>query len=88
MPTYEYECESTGRRFERFQKITDKPIRCCPECGGKARRLIGAGAAVIFKGSGCHATDYRESSVDGPRCGRDQTCCGRDVPCDTRPCEE
>jgi len=88
MPTYEYECEDTGRRFELFQKMTDKAVRRCPECGGKARRLFGTGAAVIFKGSGFHATDYRNSSADGPRCGRAQTCCGRDVPCETRPCDE
>jgi len=88
MPTYEYECENTGRRFNLFQKMTDKPIRRCPECGGKVRRLIGTGAAVIFKGSGFYATDYQKSAANGPRCGRSQTCCGRDVPCDTRPCDE
>ena len=87
MPTYEYECESTGRRFDLFQKITDKPIRRCPECGGKVQRLLGAGAAVIFKGSGFYATDYGSSS-GATRCGRSQTCCGRDVPCDTRPCDK
>ena len=88
MPTYEYECEQTGRRFEVFQNMSDKPVRRCPECGGKARRLIGSGGAVIFKGSGFYATDYRKSSAEGPACGRSRTCCGRDVPCDTRPCDE
>ena len=82
MPTYEYECERTGRRLEAFQNITAEPIQQCPECGGKARRLIGSGGAVIFKGSGFYATDYRKPDPQGPSCGRSQPCCGRDDPCD------
>jgi putative FmdB family regulatory protein len=62
MPTYEYECEKCGITFERFQNITEEPIKKCPECGGPVRRLIGAGAGVIFKGSGFYATDYRSES--------------------------
>jgi len=87
MPTYEYECVKTGRRFEVFQNMSDAPVRKCPECGGKARRLIGAGGAVILKGSGFYATDYR-TSKGASRCGQGRTCCGRDTPCDTRPCDE
>ena len=60
MPTYEYECAACGHEFEKFQSITAKPVRRCPRCGKlKVRRLIGAGAALIFKGSGFYATDYR-----------------------------
>lgn len=59
MPTYEYECKSCGHLFEKFQSITASPSRVCPKCGGKVRRLIGKGSAVIFKGSGFYATDYR-----------------------------
>ena len=78
MPTYDYRCESCGHEFELFQNITDDPIRKCPECGKTVKRLIGAGAAVIFRGPGFHATDYGK---DGPRCGRDTPCRGRDTPC-------
>lgn len=60
MPTYEYECTACKHTFERFQSITAKPVKTCPSCGRrKARRLIGAGAGIIFKGSGFHQTDYR-----------------------------
>jgi len=62
MPTYEYECPRCEHTFEAFQSMTDKPLRKCPECGGRVRRLIGAGAGIIFKGSGFHATDYRSKS--------------------------
>ena len=62
MPTYEYECEACGEKFEIFQSIKAEPIKKCPKCGKKVRRLIGAGAGVIFKGSGFYATDYRSDS--------------------------
>ncbi len=63
MPTYDYECQACSHAFEKFQSITASPIRRCPECGRmKVRRLIGAGAGIIFKGSGFYQTDYRSSS--------------------------
>lgn len=62
MPTYDYECLSCKQRFELFQSMTEEPISTCPECGGKVKRLIGAGAGPIFKGSGYYQTDYKNSS--------------------------
>ena len=60
MPTYDYRCDKCGHEFEQFQSITSKSLRKCPECGKSAlNRLIGTGAAVIFKGSGFYETDYR-----------------------------
>jgi putative FmdB family regulatory protein len=60
MPTYEYVCEACGHQFEKFQSIKAEPSRLCPKCGKKKlRRLIGAGAGIIFKGSGFYCTDYR-----------------------------
>jgi putative FmdB family regulatory protein len=60
MPTYDYQCEACGNRFEKFQSITAAPIRKCPKCGkSKVKRLISAGAGLIFKGSGFYITDYR-----------------------------
>lgn len=63
MPTYEYVCKKCGHKFERFQSITARPIRKCPECGkSSAKRLIGVGSGIIFKGSGFYETDYRSES--------------------------
>ena len=60
MPTYEYICDNCQHQFEQFQSIKAKPIRKCPECGKlSVQRLIGAGAGIIFKGSGFYQTDYR-----------------------------
>ncbi len=63
MPTYDYICENCGHEFEQFQSITARPLRKCPKCKKNSlNRLIGAGAAVIFKGSGFYETDYRSES--------------------------
>ena len=63
MPTYDYECNACGHEFELFQSIKDSVKRKCPECGQhKLRRLIGSGAAVVFKGSGFYQTDYRSDA--------------------------
>ncbi len=67
MPTYQYVCEKCGHEFEKFQPIADKALTTCPkdQCGrktwgkGKVKRVIGAGAGIIFKGSGFYITDYR-----------------------------
>jgi len=63
MPTYDYVCDGCGHAFELFQSMTDAVKKTCPECGKKKlRRLIGAGGAIVFKGSGFYKTDYRSDS--------------------------
>lgn len=63
MPTYDYQCRKCDHTWEMFQSITAKPVRKCPECGKlSAKRVIGPGAGVIFKGSGFYQTDYRSDS--------------------------
>ena len=59
MPTYDYQCRDCGIKFELFQSMTEDQIQECPDCHGKVKRLIGAGAGLIFKGSGFYSTDYR-----------------------------
>ena len=63
MPTYDYQCDACDHTFELFQSFSDSVKKKCPECGKlKLRRLIGAGGAVVFKGSGFYQTDYRSDS--------------------------
>jgi len=62
MPMYEYKCEQCGFNFERLQKVSEKPIKKCPKCGGKVKRLIGSNINIIFKGSGFYVNDYGKGS--------------------------
>ena len=66
MPTYDYECHGCGRSMEIFQRMSDDPLKKCPECGEeKLERKIGAGAGIIFKGSGFYETDYKRKESGG-----------------------
>jgi len=58
MPTYEYKCKCCGHTFDRFQYITGPILRKCPVCKKLSlQRMIGAGGALIFKGSGWPGQD-------------------------------
>ena len=59
MPTYEYECQDCGHRFEVFQRITEDPVSACEKCSGKVRKVI-LPVGIVFKGSGFHINDYRK----------------------------
>jgi putative FmdB family regulatory protein len=67
MPTYEYECAKCKKSFEIVQSMKDEALKKCPKdrCRmktwgkGAVKRKIGAGAGLIFKGSGFYITDYR-----------------------------
>jgi putative FmdB family regulatory protein len=60
MPTYDYRCNECGHEFEEFQSIKADALKTCPKCQKESlQRLIGPGAALIFKGSGFYLTDYR-----------------------------
>ena len=67
MPTYEYECAKCKKTFELVQSMKDDALKTCPKTlcrmktwgKGPVKRKIGAGAGLIFKGSGFYITDYR-----------------------------
>jgi len=66
MPTYGYRCTACDHEFEIFQKISDEPIKECPECKGKLRKIVFP-VGIVFKGSGFHINDYKkpDKKTDG-----------------------
>ena len=62
MPTYTYKCTECGHEFNLFHGISENGTRECTVCHAEAHRLIGAGAGLIFKGSGFYETDYKRKS--------------------------
>jgi len=57
MPIYEYRCKTCGE-FERLQKISDEPLKYCPNCNGEVERLVSHSIGIAFKGPGFYKTDY------------------------------
>ena len=59
MPFYEYQCQACGAQVEVMQKISDAPLKKCPECGKS--RLVKLVSAPVFrlKGGGWYETDFK-----------------------------
>lgn len=64
MPTYTYRCQKCGHEFERFQSMSDEPVKRCEKCRSKVQRVFHP-VGIAFKGSGFHKTDYRSSGKKG-----------------------
>ncbi len=60
MPTYEYACKDCGEHLEVVQSFKDDALTICPNCQGELRKVFSA-AGIIFKGSGWHIKDYKDS---------------------------
>lgn len=86
MPTYEFECERCGLKFERRHSIAEEPVIDCPACGGPTRRLVSGGAGFIVRGGG-----REQGAPRGGECSLEETgttCCGRTARCGKPPCGE
>jgi putative FmdB family regulatory protein len=67
MPVYEYICKACDHEFEREQRISDNPLKKCPECGAmKAKRLISR-TSFVLKGGGWYSDLYSSTRGDSAR---------------------
>ena len=67
MPIYEYECPKCGD-FEVSQRITEEPLKKCPHCRSKVRKLI-SNTSFQLKGSGWYITDYAKKETPAAKSG-------------------
>ena len=59
MPIYEYRCAACGHQMDALQKITEGPLKKCPECKKlKLQRLMSA-PSFRLKGGGWYETDFK-----------------------------
>ena len=64
MPTYDYGCKACGHEFQREQRISENPIKKCPECGKlQAKRLISR-TSFVLKGGGWYSDLYASGKPD------------------------
>ena len=59
MPFYEYRCDACGHEMEAMQKMSDAPLRECPECGESALKKLMSAAGFRLKGGGWYETDFK-----------------------------
>lgn len=73
MPIYEYECQACGHRLEALQKVSDKPLKKCPDCGKPKLHKLMSAPSFRLKGGGWYETDFKSGNkknlVDG---GKDE----------------
>ncbi len=66
MPIYEYQCEKCGHHLEKLQKMSDDPLKDCPECKEPTLRKLVSAAAFKLKGTGWYETDFKDNSKKKP----------------------
>jgi putative FmdB family regulatory protein len=65
LPIYEYQCPDCGHRFEQLQKISDAPIRVCPNCNQEHLRKLVSQTSFVLKGGGWYKDHYGLKGKDG-----------------------
>lgn len=73
MPTYSYKCSYCGYAFEKRQRMSEDPIKVCPQCKKEAVRRVINQVGIVFKGSGFYVTDNRSGSKTRRNGGSDST---------------
>ena len=59
MPIYEYQCDDCGHQLETLQKISEEPLKTCPQCHHDSLRKRVSAAAFRLKGTGWYETDFK-----------------------------
>ena len=62
MPFYEYRCEACGHELEALQKMSDAPLKECPECGKPELVKLVSAAGFRLKGGGWYETDFKSGN--------------------------
>jgi putative FmdB family regulatory protein len=77
MPIYEYACGKCGSEFEAEQRITEEPLKTCPECQSRQVKRLISQTSFVLKGGGWYSDlyakrkekpeDKKETASDAPK---------------------
>lgn len=59
MPIYEYQCDACGHVFDKLQKMSDEPLKDCPQCEQSALTKLVSAPSFKLKGSGWYESDFK-----------------------------
>ncbi|MET1254796.1 FmdB family zinc ribbon protein [Aliikangiella maris] len=62
MPIYEYKCNACDHRLEKLQRISDDPLKDCPECSAPELTKLISAAGFRLTGTGWYETDFKNKS--------------------------
>ena len=62
MPIYEYKCDECNHVLDALQKVSDKPLADCPECGKSSLRRLISAPNFRLKGEGWYETDFKKEN--------------------------
>lgn len=61
MPIYEYACEHCGHHAEIMQRISEEPLKQCPQCKKDSFIRLVSAAGFRLKGGGWYETDFKNN---------------------------
>ena len=59
MPIYEYRCAACGHTLEALQKLSESPLKKCPECKKSSLKRLMSAPSFRLKGGGWYETDFK-----------------------------
>ncbi|MCW8879821.1 MAG: zinc ribbon domain-containing protein [Kangiellaceae bacterium] len=62
MPIYEYKCAACDHRMEKLQRMSDDPLKDCPECNEPQLTKLVSAAGFRLTGTGWYETDFKNKS--------------------------
>ncbi len=83
MPIYEYRCLACGEELEALQKLSDEPLRECPNCGQAELKKKVSAAAFRLKGGGWYETDFKTGEKKNLAAGSDSAAGDSGKPAET-----
>ncbi|HEX3604187.1 MAG TPA: zinc ribbon domain-containing protein [Steroidobacteraceae bacterium] len=63
MPFYEYQCKNCGHELEAMQKVSDAPLKKCPDCGKSQLKRLMSAPVFRLKGGGWYETDFKNKDA-------------------------
>jgi putative FmdB family regulatory protein len=91
VPIYEYQCPDCGYQFEQLQKISDEPIRVCPNCEQTHVRKLVSQTSFVLKGGGWYKDHYglkggkAEGAKETPSSGGDKPAAATPAATESKP---
>ena len=61
MPIYEYKCTQCDHRLEKLQRMSDDPLKDCPECENPSLTKLVSASSFKLKGTGWYETDFKNN---------------------------